>query len=50
MGETRRCYEFVPFPLFLSFVQVVLLGGSGKKEMLGDPSYDRASWFGAGNG
>ena len=24
MGETRQHDEFVPFPLFLSFVQVVL--------------------------
>ena len=40
---------FFPF-FFFSFVQVVLFGGSGEKEMLGYPSYDRASWFGVGNG
>ena len=36
--------------LLFSFVKVVLFGGHGKKETLGDPHYNRASWFGGRKG
>ena len=39
MGETRQRYEFVPFPLFLSFVQVVLfLADMGRRRRCDTPT------------
>ena len=39
MGETRQCHELVPFPLFLSFVQVVLfLADMGRRRRCDTPT------------
>ena len=51
MGETRQCYEFVPFPLFLSFVQVVLFWRTwGEGDVGMPPPSRRLCRMGVGGG